>query len=80
MRYADDYFRLGKGGALVNFADEMLDHFLCDIKISNDTVSHWANGLNGTGCPAEHELGILTKGQRFFLTILDLIGHDGRFI
>ena len=80
MGYADDDFWLGKGGALVNLADEMLDHFFGHVKISNDPVAHWANGLNGAGCAAQHEFGILAKGQRFFLTIFDLIGHHGGFI
>ena len=80
MRHADNDFWLGKGGALVNFADEMLDHFLCDVKIRNHPVPHWANGLNRARCPTKHELGIFAEGQRFFLTILDLIGHDRWFI
>jgi len=81
MRHADDDLRLlTEGGTLVDLADEMLDHLLRGLEVGDDAFAHRADRLDRTGSPAQHQLGILAHCQNLFLAVLDVIGHDRRFV
>jgi hypothetical protein len=77
---ADDDLGLGEGRALVDLADEVLDHLLGHVEIGNDPVAHGADGLDRAGRPAQHQLGVLAEGQRLLQAVLDLVGDDRRLV
>ena len=57
----------GEAAAVVDLADEMLDHFLGDFEVGDDSVAQRAAGGNVTGGAAEHHLGLLADGYHLFL-------------
>ena len=64
----------------MHFANEMFDHFFRNIEICNHPIPHRTDRLNGTRGAAQHQLGILAKGQCLFHAVLDLISHHGGFV
>src|SRR6266567_1823219 len=61
--YAYDDLRAGKAAPVVNLADEMLDHFLRDLEIGDDTVAQRPDRLDAAWRAAQHQLGLLTDGE-----------------
>ncbi len=45
---------LATAAAIMNLADEVLDHLFRDFKICNHTIAHRANGLNVARRAAQH--------------------------
>ena len=60
--------------------DEILDHFLCDFDVGDDTVAQWANGLDAVGRLAHHQLGFVAYGLDPLDPVDRFDRHDGRFI
>ena len=60
---------IGEAAAVVNFANEMLDHFFRDFKIGNNAVAQRANSLNITRCTPQHQLGLVPDRQNMALTL-----------
>ena len=61
-RDADDDLRGGEAAPVMHLADKVLDHFLGDIEVGNDAVAQRADGVQVTGCPAQHQLGFVAHG------------------
>ena len=55
-------FGIGEALAVVNLADEVLDHLLGDFEVGDDAVAHGADGLHVAGRAAEHLLGLDADG------------------
>ena len=53
----------------MGFLDEVLQHHLSDIEIGNHPVFHRPHRLNGTWCPTQHDLGVITNCQ--FAAVFD---------
>jgi hypothetical protein len=45
--------------------DEVIQHLLGDLKVSDDTILHRLDGDNITGRAAQHFLGFLADGLNF---------------
>ena len=59
----------------MNFADEMLDHFLRDFEIGDHAVPERPNRLNIAGRTAEHALCLDTDSQDALIVLVD--GDNG---
>ena len=75
-RHADDDKRAGKAAAVVNLADEVLDHLLGDFEVGDDAVPEWPDGADVTGRAAEHLLGLLADRQDLLFALHFGDGHD----
>src|SRR5699024_3183962 len=63
IRHADQYAGHGSQKALVvHFANKMLEHFLGDGEVCDDTVLQRADGLNMLWCASQHALCIRADG------------------
>ena len=64
----------------MNFADEVLYHFLRDFKISNHPIAQWADGLDVPRRPAKHHLGLFTHGLDHLFALARSYGHHRGFV
>jgi len=64
--------------AIVGSLDEVLQHLLGDIEISDHPILHGLDGNDIARCSTEHFLGFTANG---FNLVIDLInGDDGRLV
>jgi hypothetical protein len=64
--------------AFVGSFDEVLEHFLGDVKIGDHPVLHGLDGYNVAGSPAQHFLGLMANG--FNLSGVSIDGNNGGFV
>jgi hypothetical protein len=79
-RHADHDLRAHKGPPIMHLADEMLDHFLGDLEIGDDAVSHRADRLDIAGGATEHHLGRVADGFDDLLAVAYLERDDGGLV
>src|SRR5213075_1473389 len=61
-RHADDDLGVHEALAVVDLADEVLDHLLGDFEVGDDPVAHRADGFHVAGGAAQHHLGFDAHG------------------
>ena len=64
--------------AFVGSFDEVLEHFLGDVKIGNHPIFHGFDGHYVAGSPAQHFLGLMANG--FYLSGVSIDGNNGGFV
>ncbi len=79
-RHADDDLRVDETLAVMDLADEVLDHFLGDFEVGDDPVAHRTDGFHMARRPAQHLLGLDTDGVHHLAAADIAQRHDGRFI
>jgi hypothetical protein len=66
-----------RAAALIDLADEVAEHGLCDLEVGDDAVLEGADGNDVARRAAEHSLCIVTHREYFIRTGFDR--DDGRF-
>ena len=64
----------------MHFANEVLDHFLGDFEIRNDTIAHRADRLHIQRCLAKHFFGVITNRIDHLAAALVHVGNHRGFI
>ena len=64
----------------MHLADEVLDHFLRNLKIGNDPISQRSDRFDIAGRTTQHHLGLVTDRQHLFAALDVSNGNDRRFV